>query len=103
MKIELTLLELNDLYVAVCDYNKKCKEQLNEFGKNVSSINYFKEQLNRSNKLVIKVHTELHNKVKELDEARDYVERVSRDYSAFKDYADSMNEARSEDRVLGNI
>ena len=103
MNIELTLLELNDLYVAVCDYNKKCKEQLNEFGKNVSSINYFNEQLNRSNKLVIKVHTELHNKVKELDEAREYVENKQRDYSAFKEYADSMNGAQAEDRALGNI
>lgn len=103
MNIELTLLELNDLYVAVCDYNKKCKEQLNEFGKNVSSINYFNEQLNRSNKLVIKVHTQLHNKVKELDEAREYVENKQRDYSAFKEYADSMNEAQAEDRALGNI
>ena len=103
MNIELTLLELNDLYVAVCDYNKKCKEQLNEFGKNVSSINYFNEQLNRSNNLVIKVHTELHNKVKELDEAREYVENKQRDYSAFKEYADSMNEAQAEDRALGNI
>ena len=27
----------------------------------------------------------------------------ARDYSAFKDYADSMNEAQSEDRKLGNI
>jgi hypothetical protein len=26
-----------------------------------------------------------------------------RDYSAFKDYANSMNDAQSEDRRLGNI
>ena len=111
MNLELTLIELNELYYATTKLVEQNQKHLDELGKNISSINYFKTQLDRSKKLRDKLQTALHNEVKALDDEPEYDsagftedDRMpQRDYSAFKDYADSMNEARSEDRVLGNI
>lgn len=103
MNIELNLLELNELYYATTKLVEQNQKHLDELGKNESSINYFKAQLDRSEVLRNKIQTALYDEVNKLDKAREYLESKQRDYSAFKDYADSMNEAQSEDRKLGNI
>jgi hypothetical protein len=103
MNIELNLLELNELYYATTKLVEQNQKQLDELGKNVSSINYFKAQLDRSKVLRDKIQTALYDEVNKLDKAREYLENKQRDYSVFKDYADSMDEAQSEDRKLGNI
>ena len=95
MNLELTLLELNELYYATTKLVEQNQKHLNELGQNISSINYFKTQLDKSEKLRDKLQTALHNEAKVLDEARDY--------SAFEKYVERMNEAQSEDRALGNI
>lgn len=89
MKLELTLLELNDLYVAVSRYAEQCREDYKTYGKNVSSINYFKEQLDRAESLATAVQDELYNECAKLDEAIEYVH--------------NMQKAQAEDRALGNI
>ena len=103
MNLELTLLELNELYYATTKLVEQNQKHLDELGQNISSINYFKTQLDRSKKLRDKLQTALHNEAKVLDEAREYVKSKQRDYSAFEHYVDRMNEAQSEDRALGKI
>ena len=115
MNLELTLLELNQLYYATSKLVEQNESHLKELGTNISSIEYFTNELNKSVVLRDKIQTALYDEAKVLDEALEYVRtyKVSnedadedakqRDYSAFKDYADSMNEAQSEDRRLGNI
>jgi hypothetical protein len=103
MNIELNLLELNELYYATTKLVEQNESNLKELGRNVSSINYFKTQLHRSEVLRDKIQKALYDEAKKLDEAREYVEKKECDYSKFKEYADSMNEAQSEDRKLGNI
>ncbi len=89
MNIELNLLELNELYYATTKLVEQNQKHLDKLGKNISSINYFKNELDKSVILRDKIQNALMNEVKELDEARDYVL--------------SMAEAQSEDRRLGNI
>ena len=131
MKLELNLLELNELYLATSRLVEQNQKHLDELGKNVSSINYFKTQLDASKVLRDKIQTALYAEAKVLDEAKEWVlkykaeqydkerdilkdsnshfvsndeaDEDARDYSAFKQYADSMNEAQSEDKKLGNI
>ena len=103
MKLELTLLELNELYYATTKLVEQNQKHLDELGQNISSINYFKTQLSRSEVLRDKIQTALYDEAKELDEALAYVESKQRDYSAFEKYVERMNEAQSEDRALGNI
>ena len=111
MNLELTLLELNELYYATSKLVQQNRKHLEELGSNISSINYFKTQLDKSEKLLDKLQTALHNEVKKMDDEPEYDsagftedDRMpQRDYSAFKEYADSMNEAQIEDRALGNI
>ena len=116
MNLELTLLELNELYYATSKLVEQNQKHLDELGKNVSSINYFKNELTKSEALRDKIQTALYAEAKSLDEALEYVRtykvtnedadedaKQSRDYSRFVEYADSMNEAQSEDRKLGNL
>ena len=111
MKLELTLLELNELYYATTKLVEQNQKHLDELGKNISSINYFKTQLDRSKKLRDKIQTALDNEVKTFDDEPEYDsagftedDRMpQRDYSAFEKYVDRMNKAQSEDRALGNI
>jgi len=130
MNLELTLLELNQLYYATSKLVEQNESHLKELGRNVSSINYFKAELDKSILLRDKIQTALYDEAKKLDEAIEYVTKFkaeqydrerdllksnshfvsneeadedARDYSAFKDYANGMNEAQSEDRKLGNI
>jgi hypothetical protein len=63
---------------------------------------YFDRELDKSVQLLDKIQTALHNEANRIDDVIDEV-KTERDYSAFKEYADSMNEAQSEDRILGNI
>jgi hypothetical protein len=111
MNLELTLLELNELYYATTKLVEQNQKHLNELGQNISSINYFKTQLDKSEKLRDKLQTALHNEVKVLDDEPEYDsagftedDRMpQRDYSAFEKYVDRMSKAQSEDRALGNI
>jgi len=111
MNLELTLMELNELYYATTKLVEQNQKHLDELGKNISSINYFKTQLDRSKKLCDKIQTALHNEVKAFDDEPEYDsagftedDRMpQRDYSAFEKYVDRMNKAQSEDRALGNI
>ena len=111
MNLELTLIELNELYYATTKLVEQNQKHLDELGKNISSINYFKTQLDRSKKLRDKIQTALDNEVKTFDDEPEYDsagftedDRMpQRDYAAFEKYVDRMNKAQSEDRALGNI
>ena len=130
MKLELNLLELNELYLATSRLVEQNQKHLDELGKNVSSINYFKTQLDSSKVLRDKIQTALYAEAKVLDEARDWVlkykaeqydrerdilkdsnshyvsneeaDEDARDYSAFKDYAATIkqDEQRHNDKKL---
>jgi len=86
MNLELSLMELNELYYATSKLVDQNEKHLNELADNISSTNYFKEQLNRSIKLRDKLQTALYAECDRLDEARNYVESKGRDYSAFEAY-----------------
>ena len=85
MNLELTLLELNELYYATTKLVEQNQKHLDELGQNISSINYFKTQLSRSEVLRDKIQTALYDEAKSLDEALDYV-------SKHKTYVDRMSE-----------
>jgi hypothetical protein len=111
MNLELTLIELNELYYATTKLVEQNQKHLDELGKNISSINYFKTQLDRSKKLRDKIQTLLYSEYEQVDDGPEYDsagftedDRMPhRDYSAFEKYVDRMNKAQSEDRALGNI
>jgi hypothetical protein len=75
MKLELNLLELNELYLATSRLVEQNQKHLDELGKNVSSINYFKTQLDSSKVLRDKIQTALYAEAKVLDEAREWVSK----------------------------
>jgi hypothetical protein len=103
MNLELTLLELNDLYYVVSKGVEKHKEYVEIAKRTTPELEkYFDRELDKSVQLLDKIQTALHNEANRID---DVIHEVNeeRDYSAFKDYADSMNDAQSEDRRLGNI
>jgi ribosome-binding factor A len=103
MNIELSLLELNDLYYVVSKGVEKHKEYVEIAKRTTPELRgYFDEELDKSIQLLNKIQTALHNEANRIDDVIDEV-KTERDYSAFKDYADSMNEAQSEDKRLGNI
>jgi hypothetical protein len=85
MNLELTLLELNELYYATTKLVEQNQKHLDELGQNISSINYFKTQLSKSEVLRDKIQTALYDEAKSLDEALDYV-------SKHKTYVDRMSE-----------
>jgi hypothetical protein len=128
MKLELSLLELNKVYYAVSKLVESDRENLNVYGKNISSRTYLKSELNKSEALMSRIQNALYDEANRLDnllldarKAEQYdrerellksnshyvsneeADEDARDYSAFNDYANSMNEAQSEDRKLGNI
>jgi hypothetical protein len=88
MNLELSLMELNELYYAASKLVDQNYKHLNELGNNISSTNYFKVQLEKSIKLRDKLQTALYDECNRLDEAREYVENKQRDYSAFETYAE---------------
>ena len=103
MNLELTLLELNDLYYVVSKGVEKHKEYVEIAKRTTPELEkYFDKELDKSVQLLDKIQTALHNEANRIDDVIDEV-KTERDYSAFKDYADSMNDAQAEDRRLGNI
>ena len=85
MKVELTLLELNELYYLT----SKEVERQTQFIQNMSgpdTMNYYVRELSKVTKLRDRLSKQLFNEVKELDE-----------------FVDTMRKAQLEDRVLGNI
>jgi hypothetical protein len=103
MNLELTLLELNDLYYVVSKGVEKHKEYVEIAKRTTPELEkYFDRELDKSIQLLDKIQTALHNEANRIDDVIDEV-KTERDYSAFKEYADSMNEAQSEDKRLGNI
>ena len=103
MNIELSLLELNDLYYVVSKGVEKHKEYVEIAKRTTPELEkYFDRELAKSIQLLDKIQTALHNEANRIDDVIDEV-KTDRDYSAFKEYADSMNDAQSEDRRLGNI
>ena len=88
MNLELSLMELNELYYATSKLVDENYKNLNELADNISSTNYFKVQLEKSIKLRDKLQTALYDECDQLDEARGYVENKGRDYSAFEAYAE---------------
>ena len=112
MNLELTLLELNDLYYVVSKGVEKHTELVEIASRTTPELEkYFEKELSKSVQLRDKIQTLLHSEYEQMDDEPEYDsagftedDRMpQRDYSAFKDYADSMNEAQSEDRKLGNI
>jgi hypothetical protein len=96
-------LELNDLYYVVSKGVEKHKEYVEIAKRTTPELEkYFDRELDKSIQLLDKIQTALHNEANRIDDVIDEV-KTERDYSAFRDYADSMNEAQSEDRRLGNI
>ena len=77
MKLELTLLELNQLYYATSKLVETNALNLKELGSNMSSINYFKTELHKSEVLRDKIQTALYDECKSLDEALDYVSKFN--------------------------
>ena len=112
MNLELTLMELNDLYYVVSKGVESHKELVEIAKRTTPELEkYFDKELSKSVELLDKIQTALHNEVKVMDDEPEYDsagftedDRMpQRDYSAFEKYVDRMNEARSEDRALGNI
>jgi hypothetical protein len=103
MKLELTLLELNDLYYAVSKGVEKHTELVEIASRTTPELDkYFTKELDKSIQLLHKIQNALYDEANRIDDVINEV-KTERDYSAFKDYADSMNDAQSEDRALGNI
>jgi hypothetical protein len=67
MNLELTLLELNQLYYATTKLVEQNESHLKELGKNISSIEYFSNELNKSAVLRDKIQTALYDEVNKLD------------------------------------
>ena len=108
MNLELTLMELNDLYYVVSKGVESHKELVEIASRTTPELEkYFEKELSKSVQLLHKIQTALHNEVEVMNDEPEYdsagFTENDRDYSAFKRYADSMNEAQSEDRKLGNI
>jgi len=77
MNLELTLLELNQLYYATSKLVEQNESHLKELGRNVSSIEYFTNELNKSVVLRDKIQTALYDECKSLDEALEYVSKFN--------------------------
>jgi hypothetical protein len=89
MKLELDILELNDLYYATSKLIELREKDLKEYGTNVSSITYLKKELRKAEVLNAKVQKALYAKLEEIDEAVEYV--------------NNMVGARKLDRVAGDL
>ena len=140
MKLELSLMELNDLYYVVSKGVESHKELVEIAKRSTPELEkYFEKELSKSVQLRDKIQTALYNEAEQYDRERDILKNAideeiepeydsvrfteddrivngqyrvisneeadenARDYSRFAEYADSMNEAQSEDRKLGNL
>lgn len=86
MLVQLSLKELNLLYLSTATFLKQAEVEAKEF-----PSPFFDEQYKDMDQLVTKVQTIM------------YAEADRIDYEMFRDMVDNMNEAQQEDRVLGNI
>jgi len=77
MHLELNLMELNQLYYATSKLVEQNESHLKELGKNISSIEYFRNELKKSEVLRDKIQTALYDECKSLDEALDYVSKFN--------------------------
>jgi hypothetical protein len=77
MNLELTLLELNQLYYATSKLVEQNESHLKELGTNISSIEYFTNELKKSEVLRDKIQTALYDECKSLDEALEYVSKFN--------------------------
>jgi exonuclease VII large subunit len=97
MKLELDILELNDLYYATSKLVDQRKRDLKDYGKNVSSVTYLTKELRKAETLCEKIQTALYAKIDEVEEAIESVhnrleaQKEDRDYNAFKQYADKVS------------
>ena len=104
MKLELTLLELNDLYYVVSKGVEKHTELVEIASRTTPELEkYFEKELSKSIQLLDKIQTALHTEVKVLDDEPEYDsagftedDRIpQRDYSAFEKYVDRMSKVES--------
>ena len=77
MQLELSLMELNQLYYATSKLVEQNESHLKELGTNISSIEYFTNELNKSVVLRDKIQTALYDECKSLDEALEYVSKFN--------------------------
>ena len=77
MNLELSLLELNQLYYATSKLVDQNESHLKELGTNISSIEYFRNELKKSEVLRDKIQTALYDECKSLDEALEYVSKFN--------------------------
>lgn len=101
MNLELTLIELNDLYYVVTKGVESHKELVEMASRTTPELEkYFEKELSKSVQLLHKIQTALHNEVKVMDDEPEYDsagftedDRMpQRDYSAFEKYVDRKNE-----------
>ena len=93
MNLELTLLELNQLYYATSKLVEQNESHLKELGTNTSSIEYFTNELNKSVVLRDKIQTALHNEYQVMDDEPEY------DSAGFTE-DDRMQEVKSEKKLF---
>ena len=101
MNLELTLMELNDLYYVVSKGVESHKELVEIAKRTTPELEkYFEKELSKSIQLRDKIQTLLHNEVKTFDDEPEYDsagftedDRMpQRDYSTFEKYVDRKNE-----------
>lgn len=86
MLVNLSLQELNLLYLSTATYLKQAEVEAKEF-----PSPFFENQYKELDQLVTKIQDNM------------YAESDRIDYEMFRDMVDRMNEYQYEDRVLGNI
>jgi hypothetical protein len=86
MLVNLSLQELNLLYLSTATFLKQAEVEAKEF-----PSPFFENQYKELDQLVTKIQDNM------------YAEADDIDYHMFRDMVDGMNEAQHEDRVLGNI
>jgi hypothetical protein len=87
MKLELSLLELNELYYGMTKYRIDAEQSAKDM-----NTSYFIQTAEKAKALCDKLQTALYDECKKLDEARDYVlNAAGRDYSAFNKLANKKS------------
>lgn len=85
MLVNLSLQELNLLYLSTATYLKQAEVEAKEF-----PSPFFENQYKELDQLVTKIQDNMYAEADRLD-------------NEIQDYVHSMNEAQHEDRVLGNL
>lgn len=87
MKLELTILELNELYYVVSKGVEKHTELVEIASRTTPELDkYFTKELDKSIQLLHKIQTALHNEANRIDGVINEV-KTERDYTAFNEYA----------------